>query len=173
MTTKRAEQATGVEAVREGVELNLVPEIPGTRPGVEDVGGANDLALGAIAALVPPAAAPEGLLDAIEQEIDAPPMDIEIVRARDGGWTQRSDGIWRKELHQDPATAVTMFLLRCAPGAVIEAHLHERDEFVFMLEGEYRSEDGVVRAGDTQVSRAGSFHRAAVTPNGCLLLVRR
>ena len=151
------------------LDSKIARELPGTRPDL-----ATEDQLVELAELAGPVTPPTHLFDAIEQEIDAtPPEGIRTVRADEGEWVKSTDKIWKKVLSHDPDSGRTIALVRCEAGAILPQHVHDRDELVLMLEGEYRSQDGIVRAGDFQLSPAGSFHHASVTPNGCLLLVAR
>lgn len=151
------------------LDSRIAGELPGTRP---DIDGQADLA--GLSELCAPVAPPPDLFAAIEQEIDAAPTTgIRTIRAGEGNWRKSTDKIWKKILSHDATTGRTIALVRCEAGAVLPEHVHEHDEMVLMLEGEYRSADGIVRAGDVQISPAGSFHQASVTPMGCLLLVAR
>jgi anti-sigma factor ChrR (cupin superfamily) len=63
------------------------------------------------------------------------------------------------------------FLLRLDPGAVIPQHLHHGAEECYVLEGELRTWDTVLRAGDFLRSPPGSDHAASRSEGGCLLLL--
>lgn len=71
--------------------------------------------------------------------------------ADDNGWQPFKQGVDIKVLHE--AEGVMSYLLRLAPGAVVDAHRHPMDEECVVLEG-------VVRIGDTLVVHAGGFHLA-------------
>lgn len=148
----------------------LVGTLPDSRPDVPDAG--EELSAAMMAALVPDTDPPDHLFAAIEDEIDAPAgHGIRTVHAGNADWKKCTDGIWAKVLLDDPVSGRQIKLIRCSAGAVLPAHEHDHDEYVFMIEGEYRSEDGIVRAGDMQISPAGTVHRASMTPKGCLFLV--
>ncbi|MEM7060424.1 MAG: cupin domain-containing protein [Pseudomonadota bacterium] len=149
----------------------LVGALPNSRPDLPEIG--EDLGAAMMTALVPGYDPPDHLFAAIEDEIDAPTeTGIRTVHARDADWKKCTDGIWAKVLLDDPVSGRQIKLIRCSAGAVLPAHAHDHDEYVFMIEGEYRSEDGIVRAGDMQISPAGTFHQASTTPKGCLFLVQ-
>ena len=147
-------------------------EVPGTRPDRADQISADDELLVGLAALAPLAEPPQGLLAAIDAEIDAlPSMPIETLRADEGKWIKLTDKIWQKILSSNSQTGQKTYLLRCDPGAVIPAHKHPHEEHSFMIEGEAWMGDAVLRAGDFQVAQAGSRHPAIKITTGCLLLV--
>jgi anti-sigma factor ChrR (cupin superfamily) len=146
--------------------LGLGNGMPGTRPdrAMPEVEALATALLG----LAPPAEPPPGLLAAIEAEIDAPAAGHRVMRADEGGWSLWLDKIWRKDLSTG---SPSIYLLRCAPGAVLPSHGHERDEHVFVLEGAFVVDDVVVRAGDYQFAAADSDHAEHRSPDGCLVLV--
>ena len=115
---------------------------------------------------------PEGLLGAIEAEIDS--LDshpTQSLRADEGTWEQRCDKVWKKVLAVDELSGRTTYLLRCLPGASIKPHLHERAEHIFIIEGELWMNGKQYLAGDAQISSAQSEHTELSMPNGCLVLV--
>jgi len=73
------------------------------------------------------------------------------LHAQDGSWQPFKQGVDIKVLHE--AQGVMSYLLRLAPGAVVDAHRHPMDEECVVLEG-------VVRIGDDLVVHAGGFHLA-------------
>ena len=148
-------------------------EVPGTRPDLADRMQVEEQLLARLASLVPAIDPPDDLLDAIEAKIDALPSDpIRTVRSDEGEWVKRSDKIWMKVLHTDDRINTSMYLLRCEPGAILTAHKHERDEHVFVIEGEFRIGESILKAGDFQFSHAGSVHPKITTDTGCLVMVR-
>ncbi len=146
--------------------------LPGTRP---DLAVDTQLAAEFFAPLLrsfPEVDPPEGLLGAIEAEIDdLDSQPIQSLRADEGTWEQRSDKVWKKVLAVDAATGRSTYLLRCLPGASIKPHLHERSEHVFIIEGELWMNGKQYLAGDAQISMAHSEHTELSMPNGCLVLV--
>lgn len=147
-------------------------EVPGTRPDRAGQVRAEDELLAGLAALAPPADPPEGLFAAIEAGIDASASaQIETLRADEGEWTQLSDKIWKKILFSDSRTGKSMYLLRCAAGAVIPKHKHDHDEQAFVIEGEFWVGGLLVKAGDFHMAQAGSIHPEIRSPTGCLVLL--
>jgi anti-sigma factor ChrR (cupin superfamily) len=147
-------------------------EVPGTRPDLEVQFRAEDELLGSIAALSPPVDPPAGLLARIERKIDALPRRwTSTLRAEEGKWVKRTSKIWQKYLHNDKATGRAIYLLRCAPGAMIPPHPHLRDEHIFVIEGSFIVGGIAVNAGDSQFSKAGTLHRTTRSPAGCLVVV--
>ena len=182
MTDERNKDLSILLACLGAQDGSSAAEVPGTRPDLADRAQRGDEILGALASLVPAVEPPEGLFEAIETEIDAQPSEpIETVRADEGEWVKWADKawkkmlfgdkIWKKVLFADSATGKSAYLLRCEAGAVIPAHKHARDEHVFVIEGEFVVDGAVVKAGDSQFSRAGSVHPEIRTATGCLVLV--
>jgi hypothetical protein len=146
--------------------------LPGTRPDIADAIDGDEVVLAALAALAPPADPPEALLGAIEADIDAlPSRQVTTQRADEGEWIRQADKVWKKVLAVDPASGLSIYLLRCEPGAVLPAHIRARDEHIFMLQGEYLIGDLLVRAGDSQYSRAGTQNVEIRSETGCLVMV--
>ncbi len=81
----------------------------------------------------------------------------------------RFAGIEMKILLQDEESGLLTALFRWAPGARLPLHEHVAIEQSFVLEGSFRDEQGVCRAGDYVWRPAGSRHEAW-SEEGCLLL---
>ena len=73
------------------------------------------------------------------------------LHASDDSWQPFKQGVDIKVLNE--ADGVMSYLLRLAPGAVVDAHRHPIDEECVVMEG-------VVRIGDDLVVQAGGFHFA-------------
>ncbi len=157
-------------------------QTPGTRPELASQEREADELLLALASLVPEQAPPSDLFAGIEAEINAlDAKEIQTVRSDEGQWSKLADKawkkaligdkIWKKVLFEDTDSGRSIFLLRCEAGAVIPAHKHVRDEYVFVIEGGYSVDGQVVRAGDFEFARAGSGHPEIHTANGCLVLL--
>ena len=138
--------------------------------------------LALLTVLAPPVDPPEGLFDAISAEIDAlPEQASRTVRAEDGSWTRFADNlfkrmlfgdkVWIRTLYKDEETGERVYLMRCEPGAWLPAHNHERDEHVYVLEGQFVVGNTVIEAGDYQFAPAGSRHEKITSPTGCLSLI--
>lgn len=146
--------------------------LPGTRPDLADEATEFAEHLSPLLAMLPEAAPPDDLFDAIEHELDGlDDAPFQNVRAEEGVWDQMTDKIWKKVLASDPQSGRTMYLLRCLPGAKIKPHPHEGAEHLFILEGELWIEGKLYSAGDAQVAMPGSVHPEITMPAGCLVLV--
>ena len=169
MTRKHLDELTALERCLGAIDEH---ELSGTRPDIADEITNAEQLLAGLAHLATPVEPPEELLDSIETEIDALSLDgSRTMRADEGEWQIRSDKVWKKFLHNDPDSGSSIYLLRCEPGAIVLPHRHKRDEHVFVLEGEFRTEETIVKAGDSQFSPAGSVHGIITSPTGCLALV--
>ncbi len=73
------------------------------------------------------------------------------LHAADDSWQPFKQGVDIKVLNE--ADGIMSYLLRLAPGAVVDAHRHPIDEECVVLEG-------VVCVGDDLVVHAGGFHLA-------------
>lgn len=78
-------------------------------------------------------------------------MSHTTLHASDDSWQTFKEGVEIKVLNE--ADGIMSYLLRLAPGAVVDAHRHPMDEECVVMEG-------VVRIGDDLVVHAGGFHFA-------------
>lgn len=94
------------------------------------------------------------------------------VRDGEGEWVKTPyEGIDVKVLFVDRATGFITTLMRMAPGAKYPPHHHVGVEHCYMIEGEIKSHDHVLRAGDYEASALGSFHGMVTTDTGALMLM--
>ena len=96
---------------------------------------------------------------------------IHIIRGNDADWQEVYAGISAKRLFVDIERDMVTMLIRMAPGACYVPHRHSGPEQCFVLEGDLRDGDLIVRAGDFQSAARGSLHGAQFTESGCLLLI--
>lgn len=147
--------------------------LPGSMPPGAEGDGLLDAAL---AAAAPDATPPADLFDRITAGIDGPDADasgidgVTTIRAADGTWHDRGQGVWQKPLARSP-DGKAVYLLRCLPGAVLRAHHHGDWEYALVLEGRFHIAGRAVNRGDSQLSAANSDHAEITTDTGCLLLV--
>ena len=73
------------------------------------------------------------------------------LHAADDSWQPFKQGVDIKVLNE--ADGIMSYLLRLAPGAIVDAHRHPFDEECVVMEG-------VVRIGDDLIVQAGGFHLA-------------
>jgi quercetin dioxygenase-like cupin family protein len=102
----------------------------------------------------------------------AAPADTVTVRADDVPWVRETPFRERKLLLRDFARNEQTYLVRLSPGAVSAPHSHDVQEIVWVIEGEVRIGDHVIRAGDLHVAAPGSFHEDFRTTTGALVLIR-
>ena len=74
------------------------------------------------------------------------------------------------KLSYDDETKQGAYMIRMEPGAETIAHVHQRREEYFIIEGDLVESDGkVLGPGDYVVYQPGSYHNSR-TVNGCLLI---
>lgn len=135
----------------------------------------------------PPADPPEGVCarllalvteaDALDEPKAEPPRKATgagflVVRAEEGRWVETDDeGVSYKLLYADAARGTVTTLVRMLPGSHITAHRHLGVEQCLVLEGDVRSGDVRMKAGDFNCSLPGSIHQELSTDGGALLLL--
>ena len=97
---------------------------------------------------------------------------FQILRAGEGSWEPTArPGVRVKPLSVDPTRRYVTMLVRMEPGSSYPGHLHAGVEECFVLEGELRVGNEVLRRGDYQRAAEGSEHGIQWTEKGCLLLI--
>jgi quercetin dioxygenase-like cupin family protein len=95
-----------------------------------------------------------------------------VVRKGEGKWRPTGDrGVSYKLLYSDAERGTYTTLLRMEPGSRIPTHRHLGVEQCLVLEGDLRSGEIGMSAGDFNCSLAGSVHEELVTDGGALLLL--
>jgi anti-sigma factor ChrR (cupin superfamily) len=94
-----------------------------------------------------------------------------VVRSSEREWEQVRAGVWAKRLYVDREHDTITMLVRMEAGASYTPHRHAGPEQCYVLEGDLRDGDLVVRSGDFQCAAEGSAHGAQRTQSGCLLLI--
>jgi anti-sigma factor ChrR (cupin superfamily) len=95
-----------------------------------------------------------------------------VVRKDEGRWRPTGDrGVSYKLLYADAERGTYTTLLRMEAGSRIPAHRHLGVEHCLVLEGDLRSGEVGMSAGDFNCSLAGSVHEELVTDGGALLLL--
>ncbi len=95
----------------------------------------------------------------------------QVVRTEAGDWEQVHPGVSVKRLYVDIEHDRVTMLIRMTPGAKYVPHRHAGPEQCYVLEGDLRDGEFVVRGGDYQCLPTGTVHGAQSTESGCLLLV--
>ena len=121
-----------------------------------------------------PAAAPDPAVRRKLLEQAAPARDLRdhVVRAAQGDWILTEfPGVQVKPLFANRAKDQVTTLVRMAPGSSYPSHHHEGPEECYVLEGELRIGDLVLRVGDYGCAPTGTIHPPTTSPLGCLLLI--
>lgn len=134
-----------------------------------------------------PVAPPAHLRDALLKRVGAAPsIDTQVWRRWEGGEAAhrlvRADesafeptkiaGIEVRRLAVDSAKRNVTMMIRMAPGTRYPAHRHGGREECFVLSGDLRHGDQVMRSGDFEVVELGTIHGEQWTEGGCLLLIQ-
>jgi quercetin dioxygenase-like cupin family protein len=143
----------------------------------------------AAGAPAPPAELKQKLLERIEAGSASSPQNVQVwkswpaeassadpglvvKRAAEGGWeTTPVAGVSVKSLHVDPVRRYVTMLVKMDAGVSYPGHLHAAAEECYVLDGDLRVGDQVLKKGDYQRAEAGSKHGVQSTKEGCLLLV--
>ena len=95
-----------------------------------------------------------------------------LVHADQGPWELTSiEGIQARRLFVDAANDRVTMLVRMRAGTAFPGHRHASAEECYVLSGDLRFDEHVMRAGDYQFCPAGSSHSIQSTEEGCLLLL--
>ncbi len=99
------------------------------------------------------------------------PGELIIQRKHEGAWVNPGvPGVFFKTLFADRATGYVTMLVRMEPGATYPRHHHAGYEECFMLEGEVRSGELQLFAGDYQRISSDTVHQELYTQAGCMFL---
>lgn len=95
-----------------------------------------------------------------------------LLRRDDGRWeTTGIPGIVVRQLAVNDKHDQVSMMIRMDAGTRYPPHRHAGIEECFVLEGDLRHSDQVMRAGDYEVVDEGSIHGWQWTEGGCLLLI--
>ncbi|HWS86376.1 MAG TPA: cupin domain-containing protein [Pyrinomonadaceae bacterium] len=95
-----------------------------------------------------------------------------VVRSGEGKWRPTDDaGVTFKLLFADQERGTVTTLVRMEPGSRIRSHRHLGVEQCLVLEGDVRSGEIAMTAGDFNCSLPGSVHEELVSDGGALLLL--
>ncbi len=81
-----------------------------------------------------------------------------LTNAEDLEWLPMREGLSFKLLHVNPASGGYSMLLRVAKGTVVPRHRHLASAQLFVLEGAFEFEGGVVEAGTWGLEPPGAVH---------------
>lgn len=95
-----------------------------------------------------------------------------VLRAGEGRWRPTDDaGVSYKLLFADRERGTVTTLVRMEPGSRIRSHRHLGVEQCLVLEGDVRSGEIGMQAGDFNCSMPGSVHEELVSDGGALLFI--
>ena len=95
-----------------------------------------------------------------------------LVHSDQGAFEATSiEGIQARKLFVDVETDRVTMLVRMRAGTAFPGHRHAGAEECYVLSGDLRFDEHVMRAGDYQFCPAGSSHSIQSTEEGCLLLL--
>ena len=99
-------------------------------------------------------------------------VDLLLVRGTESPWEESGfPGVRVRRLFVDEAHDQVTMLVRMDPGAGYPAHRHSGPEECYVLHGDLRAGDVVLRAGDYQRLAPGSIHAEHHTQDGCTLFI--
>lgn len=117
----------------------------------------------------------------VETPQPTPPKPAGVLYEKDGVLVARHGemdwkagglpGIFQKVLFDDTTRGISTSLIRLIAGAHYPSHKHAGVEELYLLEGELRVGNLVLRAGDYCRAEAGSVHEEIFTNEGCLFMV--
>ena len=136
-------------------------------------------------ALLPQIAPPPDAKAEIDRMLGFPDdADVEEKAEEESGfaYVMNDEGEWRplpvlkggarvKELSRDPDSAFTVMLLELDPGTRFPSHSHHGVEETFLISGDLRIEDRVLKPGDYARALPGTRHHALYSETGCRALV--
>ena len=109
--------------------------------------------------------------ESVGVERRSPPVPITVVTGDQAVWLQTPiEGVEMRVLHLDESSGRMTQLMRMAPGASFPRHRHTGLEECYVIQGDMRSGDMILRAGDYQRGERGSIHGIS-TLEGCVMLV--
>lgn len=110
--------------------------------------------------------------DAARQGAIAAPFAGSAYRFADRNpWQRTPEGYWVKPLYEDAALGERTLLMRIEPGTVSRPHAHDGElEQIYMVEGTFQDQNGLLRPGDYVCRAPGSIHSGR-TDTGCVMLL--
>ena len=85
-------------------------------------------------------------------------------------WEVLAKGITRTTLFREDVRNLQMDKIKLEPGAQSPLHIHNDDEWVYVLRGSMSDQTGTYNEGDFLVNRKGTKHIVTAGKSGCLLL---
>ena len=99
------------------------------------------------------------------------PVPLLTIRASEGEWQEIFTGVLVKHLFVDQERGTVTSLYKMLPGAIIPAHKHEGTEECLMVEGDLRSGDIMLTAGDYHCAPKGSTYGTLTSVSAALFLI--
>jgi anti-sigma factor ChrR (cupin superfamily) len=93
------------------------------------------------------------------------------VRANEGEWIEKWEGVFIKRLFKDEAKGTVTTLYKLSPGASIPKHRHIGAEECLVLEGDYHINGEVLGAGDYHCALPDSVDESLYTVGGTMFLI--
>jgi anti-sigma factor ChrR (cupin superfamily) len=93
------------------------------------------------------------------------------IRAGDGEWRQKWEGVFVKRLFKDEAKGTVTTLYKLLPGASLPKHRHIGAEECLVLEGEYHVNGEILKAGDYHCALPDSVDETLFTIHGTMFLL--
>ncbi len=93
------------------------------------------------------------------------------LHAADNRWQAFKQGVDIKVLHE--TDGIMSYLLRLAPGAVVDAHRHPIDEECVVMQGSVRiGDDLIVHAGGFHLAHQNTLHAPITSEGGATMFLR-
>ncbi len=83
-------------------------------------------------------------------------------------WNKFRDHASIKNLTKDN---IFIDLINLDPNSSFDEHVHENDEWVFVLKGSFSDENGTYSKGHFIVGKKGSKHSTKTGPDGCQVIL--
>ena len=99
-----------------------------------------------------------GLADATGDERGARRTRVDHRERVQQQWLEVKPGIFRKALHDDPATGAQCLLFRLSPGTTYPEHGHPSGEELYVLEGSITVDETLLEQGDYYRTPPGERH---------------
>lgn len=129
--------------------------------------------------VVPPAELYDRLFSKLKEQSSPPPLTLAkpalghslTIRASEGEWIEKWDGVFIKRLFKDEAKGTVTTLYKLLPGASIPQHRHIGAEECLVLEGDYHINGEVLGAGDYHCALPDSVDESLYTVGGTMFLI--
>ncbi|MBX2838969.1 MAG: cupin domain-containing protein [Gammaproteobacteria bacterium] len=112
------------------------------------------------------------VMERIKKNPTSTEPDYLTIKNTEGRWLEIAPGVSRKNLHVDPSTTKTSFLLRIQPGCKVPGHKHHEDELCVVLEGDVSLGEIHLNEGDFHLARKGSNHGLVRSEGGAVLFIQ-